>query len=133
MGSLSTLVTLHNKYMRSKDVKNMLERYALMREMIKEAVKIESTWWALMEIPLQNRAENFASYVLRVCNTIETVRIPLTSEANSFRESKKEKDNRVEKVNGKKIFFYIGNNFPQVKFVPLQDIFQDIAKCCKID
>ena len=58
-----------------------------------------------MEIPLQNRAENFASYVLRVCNTIETVRIPLTSEANSFRESKKEKDNRVERVNGKKSFF----------------------------
>ena len=54
-----------------------------------------------MEIPLQNRAENFASYVLRVCNTIETVRIPLTSEANSFRESKKDKDGRVEKVNGK--------------------------------
>ena len=33
--SLSTLVTLHNKYIRSKDVKNILERYALMREMIK--------------------------------------------------------------------------------------------------
>ena len=33
--SLSTLVTLHNKYLRSKDVKNILERYALMREMIK--------------------------------------------------------------------------------------------------
>ena len=58
-----------------------------------------------MEIPPQNRAENFASYVLRVCSTIETVRIPLTSEANSFRESTKDKDSRVEKVNGK------NNNF----------------------
>ena len=56
-----------------------------------------------MEIPPQNRAENFASYVLRVCSTIETVRIPLTSEANSFRESTKDKDSRVEKVNGKTI------------------------------
>ena len=56
-----------------------------------------------MEIPPQNRAENFASYVLRVCSTIETVRIPLTSEANSFRESTKDKDSRVEKVNGKNI------------------------------
>jgi hypothetical protein len=54
-----------------------------------------------MEIPPQNRAENFSSYVLRVCSTIETVRIPLTSEANSFRESTKDKDSRVEKVNGK--------------------------------
>ena len=56
-----------------------------------------------MEIPPQNRAENFASYVLRVCSTIEMVRIPLTSEANSFRESTKDKDSRVEKVNGKNI------------------------------
>ena len=55
-----------------------------------------------MEIPQQNRAENFASYVLRVCNTIDSVRIPLNSEANSFRESEREKDARVEKVNGKK-------------------------------
>ena len=54
-----------------------------------------------MEIPQQNRAENFASYVLRVCNTIDSVRIPLTSEANSFRESERDKDARVEKVNGK--------------------------------
>ena len=59
-----------------------------------------------MEIPPQNRAENFASYVLRVCSTIETVRIPLTSEANSFRESTKDKDSRVEKVNGKNIINY---------------------------
>ena len=56
-----------------------------------------------MEIPQQNRAENFASYVLRVCNTIDSVRIPLNSEANSFRESEREKDARVEKVNGEKI------------------------------
>ena len=54
-----------------------------------------------MEIPQQNRAENFASYVLRVCNTIDSVRIPLNSEANSFRESERDKDARVEKVNGK--------------------------------
>ena len=59
-----------------------------------------------MEIPPQNRAENFASYVLRVCSTIETVRIPLTSEANSFRESTKDKDSRVEKVNGKNIHWF---------------------------
>ena len=65
-----------------------------------EAVKIESTWWALVDIPQQNRAETFGSYVLRVCNTIDSVRIPLTSEANSFRESERDKDARVEKVNG---------------------------------
>ena len=70
-----------------------------------------------MEMPLQNRAENFSSYVIRVCGTIETVRIPLTSEANSFRESKKEKDSRVERVNGKiKVILHtvsmLPKNFP---------------------
>ena len=71
-----------------------------------EAVKIESTWWALVEIPQQNRAENFSSYVLRVCNTIDSVRIPLNSEANPFRESEREKDARVEKVNGKNNYYW---------------------------
>lgn len=97
--SLSTLVTLHNNYLRSKEEKNVFSRYSLMRVMIKEAVKIDSTWWALVDIPQQNRAENFTSYILRVCNTVDSVRIPLTSDANSFRESEKDKDGRVERVN----------------------------------
>ena len=79
-----------------------MEDKKILIESLQEAVRIESTWWALVEIPQQNRAENFASYVLRVCNTIDSVRIPLNSEANSFRESEREKDARVEKVNGKK-------------------------------
>ena len=33
--ALATLVILHNKYMRSKEVKNIFNRYSLMREMIK--------------------------------------------------------------------------------------------------
>ena len=33
--ALATLVTLHNKYLRSKEVKNIFNRYTLMREMIK--------------------------------------------------------------------------------------------------
>ena len=36
-----------------------------------------------------------------MCNTVDSVRIPLTSDANSFRESEKDKDGRVERVNGK--------------------------------
>ena len=33
--ALGTLVTLHNKYLHSKEVKNVFNRYALMRQMIK--------------------------------------------------------------------------------------------------
>ena len=33
--ALTTLVTLHNKYLRSKENKNIFNRYSLMREMIK--------------------------------------------------------------------------------------------------
>ena len=37
-------------------------------------------------------------YVLRVCASIESLRIPF--DANAFRESQKEKDLRIETVNG---------------------------------
>ena len=37
-------------------------------------------------------------YVLRVCASIESLRIPF--DANAFRESQKEKDARIETVNG---------------------------------
>lgn len=37
--ALTTLVTLHNKYLRSKEVKNVFNRYTLMREMIKVNIK----------------------------------------------------------------------------------------------
>ena len=44
-------------------------------------------------IPLQD-------YVLRVCAAIESLRIPF--DANAFRESQKEKDARIETVNGER-------------------------------
>lgn len=97
--SLATLVTLHNKYLRSKEVKNVFNRYALLREMIKEAVKIETSWWALLELPKQNRAENFGTYVLRVCNAVDCVRIPSTCDSTAFKETEEEREARVERVN----------------------------------
>ena len=33
--TLSTLVTMHNAYLRSKEVKNLFQRYTLLRDMIK--------------------------------------------------------------------------------------------------
>ena len=39
-------------------------------------------------------------YVLRVCASIESLRIPF--DANAFRESQKEKDARIETVNGER-------------------------------
>jgi len=95
--TLTTLVTLHNKYLRSKEVTNIFNRYALMREMIKEAVRMESQWWALIEVPPQNRAESTQAYVLRVCSVIERVRVPISDEA--FQESDAEKEARIERVN----------------------------------
>ena len=62
----------------------------------------------MVEIPQQNRAENFGAFVLRVCDKIDSVRIPLTSDANSFRESEKDKDIRTERVNGKCFKVYGG-------------------------
>ena len=54
----------------------------------------------MVELPKQNRAENFNTYVLRVCNVIDAIRVPLASEASSFRESDSDRESRVERVNG---------------------------------
>ena len=102
---LSTLVTLHNSYLRSKEVKNVLNRYALLRDMIKEAVRTESSWYSMIEIPKQNRAEPVQDYILRVCTVIESLRVPLA--AKDFKETQKEKEERIEKVNGA-----YGSNMP---------------------
>eukprot|EP00094_Tigriopus_californicus_P004744 TCALIF_04564-PA protein Name:"Protein of unknown function" AED:0.61 eAED:0.61 QI:0/0/0/0.33/1/1/3/0/160 len=98
--SISNLVTLHNNYMRSKEVKNLFNRYTLLRDMIKDAVKLESSWWAVAELPKQNRAESIQDYVLRVCSVLETLRMPFDA-SGGFQESEKEKEARLEKVNGK--------------------------------
>ena len=45
--SLATLVTLHNKYLRSKDVKNVFQRYALLRDMIKVRINRLSAHYEL--------------------------------------------------------------------------------------
>ena len=45
--SLSTLVTLHNNYLRSKEEKNVFNRYSLMREMIKVRTIFARTFWRL--------------------------------------------------------------------------------------
>ncbi|XP_059097351.1 uncharacterized protein LOC131891732 [Tigriopus californicus] len=96
--SISNLVTLHNNYMRSKEVKNLFNRYTLLRDMIKDAVKLESSWWAVAELPKQNRAESIQDYVLRVCSVLETLRMPFDA-SGGFQESEKEKEARLEKVN----------------------------------
>ena len=60
---------------------------------------MESTWFSVVELPKQNRAEPIADFVLRVCSAVETLRIP-TDASGGFRETEKEKEARVEKLNG---------------------------------
>ena len=53
----------------------------------------------MVELPKQNRAEPIQEYVLRVCSALETLRVP-TDANGGFRETDKDKEARLEKLNG---------------------------------
>ena len=69
---------------------------------LQEAVRTESSWYSMIEMPKQNRAEPVQDYILRVCTVIESLRVPLDAN-KEFRETQKEKEQRIEKVNGNKL------------------------------
>ncbi len=59
---------------------------------------LENGWWAVIEIPRQNRGEPISDFVLRVSCIVDCVRVPAAETA--FRETNEEKELRAEKVNG---------------------------------
>ena len=55
-------------------------------------------------MPTQNKSESVQDYILRVCTAIESLRVPL-SDQPSFKESKSQREARVERVNGEDISY----------------------------
>lgn len=66
-----SLVTLMNKYGDSKSQRNILRRYPLLKEMIKDVIKLETQYWTLVEIPRQEKQETVPNYVMRACAIME--------------------------------------------------------------
>lgn len=69
------LIQLHANYNDSKAV-SLMRRYALLKSMIKEVVRLETQYWALVEVPKQEKQEPVPAYVLRACATLEKTQKP---------------------------------------------------------
>ncbi|KAK7083982.1 hypothetical protein SK128_009158 [Halocaridina rubra] len=67
----TALLTLHSKYNHSKTTWNAFNRYALLKAMIKDVVRLETEYWQLLDIPRQDKQEPVLTYVLRACAIVE--------------------------------------------------------------
>ncbi|KAJ0178711.1 hypothetical protein K1T71_005486 [Dendrolimus kikuchii] len=65
------LVTLMARYSESKAQRNVFTRYALLKAMIKDVIRLETQYWSLVEIPRQEKAETVPAFVLRACAIME--------------------------------------------------------------
>ncbi|XP_037296658.1 uncharacterized protein LOC115445377 [Manduca sexta] len=65
------LVTLMTRYSDSKSQRNVFTRYALLKAMIKDVIRLETQYWSLVEIPRQEKAETVPAFVLRACAIME--------------------------------------------------------------
>jgi len=61
---------------------------------------LEKSWWATVDLPKQNRAEAIPDFILRVCSTVEKLRVPANENGAAFKETEAEKEDRVERING---------------------------------
>ncbi|KAG8286865.1 hypothetical protein J6590_049876 [Homalodisca vitripennis] len=65
------LVSLMAKYTESKNTRNVFQRYTMLKAMIKEVIRLETQYWALVEIPKQEKQETVPAFVLRACAIME--------------------------------------------------------------
>ncbi|KAF3425590.1 hypothetical protein E2986_13069 [Frieseomelitta varia] len=65
------LVELMCKYTDSKQVRNVFQRYNLLKLMIKDVIKLETQYWTLVDIPKQEKQETVPAFVLRACSIME--------------------------------------------------------------
>jgi len=75
MTAKRALIQIHANYNDSKSV-SLFRRYALLRKMIKDVVRLETQYWALVELPKQDKQEPVPAYVLRACATLEKTQKP---------------------------------------------------------
>ncbi|ODN05993.1 Transforming acidic coiled-coil-containing protein 2 [Orchesella cincta] len=98
------LVNLHNQYEKSKEVRNVFTRYALLKSMIKEVVRLETQYWTLLDVPKQEKAEPVGCYVLRACSALEKVQLKQIEKAAAENEDRlREEKERLEDMTSTQI------------------------------
>jgi hypothetical protein len=59
------LKTMGDEYVTSKETRNVLVRYRLLRQMVKQVIILERLYWTLVDVPKQEVKESPADYVNR--------------------------------------------------------------------
>ncbi|KAK6633458.1 hypothetical protein RUM44_004065 [Polyplax serrata] len=95
------LNTLMAKYMESKTTRNVFHRYPQLKVMIKEVIRLETQYWALVEIPKQEKQETVPSFVLRACSIMEKTQksgegVKTSAKIAEEEERRRERLNRLE-------------------------------------
>lgn len=95
------LNTLMGKYMESKTTRNVFHRYPLLKAMIKEVIRLETQYWALVEIPKQEKQETVPAFVLRACSIMEKTQksgegVKTSAKLAEEEERRRERLNRLE-------------------------------------
>ncbi|XP_015439296.1 PREDICTED: uncharacterized protein LOC107194220 isoform X1 [Dufourea novaeangliae] len=95
------LVVLMCKYTDSKQVRNVFQRYNLLKVMIKDVIKLETQYWTLVDIPKQEKQETVPAFVLRACSIMEKSHksgegVKTTARLAEEVENKRERIERLE-------------------------------------
>ncbi|XP_021188058.1 uncharacterized protein LOC110374604 [Helicoverpa armigera] len=95
------LVTLMARYSESKSQRNVFTRYALLKAMIKDVIRLETQYWSLVEIPRQEKAETVPAFVLRACAIMEKTQKSGEGVKTSAKlaEEAADKRERIERLN----------------------------------
>ncbi|KAL2726723.1 hypothetical protein V1478_007001 [Vespula squamosa] len=96
------LVELMCKYTDSKQVRNVFQRYNLLKVMIKDVIKLETQYWTLVDIPRQEKQETVPAFVLRACSIMEKTHKSGEGVKTSARlaEEAETKRERIERLEG---------------------------------
>ncbi|XP_032687560.1 uncharacterized protein LOC116851837 isoform X2 [Odontomachus brunneus] len=96
------LVELMCKYTDSKQVRNVFQRYNLLKVMIKDVIKLETQYWTLVDIPRQEKQETVPAFVLRACSIMEKTHksgegVKTSARLAEEAETKRERIERLER------------------------------------
>ncbi|KYM77499.1 hypothetical protein ALC53_12128 [Atta colombica] len=107
------LVELMCKYTDSKQVRNVFQRYNLLKNMIKpelltilpfqDVIKLETQYWTLVDIPRQEKQETVPAFVLRACSIMEKTHksgegVKTSARLAEEAETKRERIERLENM-----------------------------------
>ncbi|XP_046991874.1 uncharacterized protein LOC124597117 [Schistocerca americana] len=98
-----SLITLMSKYTESKNVRNVFQRYNLLKAMIKEVIRLETQYWTLVDIPKQEKQETVPAFVLRACAIMEKTQksgegVKTSAKLAEEEEKRRERIDRLENM-----------------------------------